>query len=181
MNLTTRQYLDVPQQMVLEIAYGVENPWAIAERYGFTEDQWLDLKTHEPFIKQVDAKKIELKSSGVTFRLKAQMASEDLLEQIYLKAMAPDAPFSVQMESFKVLTKAAGLDAPAKEAGEKQAQFSISINLGGGKSVQIGINTAQAQPDDVVEAEVVDFDELPSVPIYLQGQPTQLNASLAQI
>lgn len=148
-SLLMKQALDVPPKMVLEIACGLREPAEIAEDYGFSEEQWLELQQFGPFVKAVEAKKLELQQSGYTFRMKSALMAEDLLEDVYLAGKEDGASFHTKLESLKFMARAAGLDAPKDAAGENKPTFSISINLGG-ETVTIGVN----QP-----ARTIDHDE----------------------
>lgn len=169
--LSTKRILDVPPQLVLEVAYGVEDPEQIALRHGFSDSEWLLLKAHEPFVKQVEDKKAELKAGGYSFRCKAAFIAEDLLDSLYKKATEEDASFSVLLETIKFTSKAAGLDAPVKADQVQGSRFSITIDLGQGQSVKVDVNQSQ---EKVVESEDVVFemeDSLGAVPSYLTAQP----------
>lgn len=172
-SLSTKRILDVPPQLVLEVAYGVEDPEQIALRHGFSDSEWLLLKAHAPFIKQVEDKKAELKASGYTFRMKSAFIAEDLLDDLYKKATEEDASFSVLLETIKFTSKAAGLDAPVKTDQAPGAKFSITIDIGGGKSVSVAVNQNNEKVVDV-ESEDIQFemaDELGAVPGYLADAP----------
>mgnify|MGYP001559824442 CR=1 FL=1 len=93
-SLSTRRILDVPPQLVLEVAYGVEDPELIAARHGFSDSEWLLLKAHAPFVKQVEDKKAELKASGYTFRMKSAFIAEDLLDDLRLEYPGDRVEFS---------------------------------------------------------------------------------------
>lgn len=170
-SLSTKRILDVPPQLVLEVAYGVEDPEQIALRHGFSDSEWLLLKAHAPFIKQVEDKKAELKAGGYSFRLKSAFIAEDLLDALYKKASEEDASFSVLLETIKFTSKAAGLDAPVKTDNAPGSRFSINIVLGGGQSVKVNVSQ---NTENVIESEDAVFemaDELGAVPGYLTAQP----------
>jgi hypothetical protein len=162
--------VDVDPKFILEVASGLVEPAQLAEAYGYTPEEWLFLKNHDPFVKQVDAKKAELKAGGFTFRMKAAIAAEDILEETYLKAKEKDSSFHTQLEFLKFVARAAGIDAPVREQATGTA-FSISINLGNGQSVQIGAATHQGALQDVVDAEeattpyTVSFGAYQAVPL----------------
>ena len=150
-NKTTLQMLEVDPKFVLEVASGVRSPEEIAEDYGYSGPQWTQLKGFPPFVKAVDLKKIELTASGYTFRMKAAIGAEDLLAEVYKKATANDGvSFHTQLEALKFMARAAGLETPPREEAEMGAKFSISINLGGGNTVEIGVKTPEkaAKCDD---------------------------------
>lgn len=157
--------LDIDQKFVLEVASGIKEPALLAEEYGYTPEQWLFLKEYEPFKKQVEAKKTELKANGYTFRMKAAIAAEDLLDSVYLKAKEQGASFHTQLEAVKFMARAAGLETPPKAEVSTGPAFSITINLGSGRTVQIGGETQTASAE-VVDVDVVDFDTTSAFPEY---------------
>lgn len=164
-------FLDVDPKFVLEVASGLKDPEDVAADYGFSPKQWKELKKYQPFIKLVDDKKAELKLSGFTFRMKAQVLAEDLLDDLALHAKKDDVSFHTVLETAKFAARAAGIDSPIKEEdGKAGNSFSININLGAGKSVNIDVNTEnqqkpvenrpKRQEKEVFEVEVgVDFEE----------------------
>lgn len=127
---------------------GLREPREVAEDYGFTEEQWLALKVHDPFVKQVDEKKAELKAGGVTFRLKSAVIAEELLADLYLKATEEGATLHAVLETLKFTAKAAGLDQPKQDAAAAGSGFSINITIGG-QSVQI----SGAQKGRILDAD----------------------------
>lgn len=158
MNLTTQRVIDVPPQMILEIAHGLEDPARIAERHGFGEAEWFCLLLDKAFIQQVDDKKSELSAGGFTFRLKAAVAAEAILTEVASKALAEGASFGLQLEALKFTAKCAGLDAPIKEA-VVGTSVSITINLGGGQTVQVAV----IKPTEAIDVEDVAFIEMDDV------------------
>lgn len=169
--MPTKRMLDVPAQMVLEIAYGVEQPERVAEKFGFSPVEWEQLKGHDPFVRQVDEKKAELKASGYSFRMKAAIAAEDLLEDVYKAAKEEGSSFHTKLESVKFFARAAGLDQPVKQQQDTGPAFSITINLGNGQSVQV--NSTPAQQADP-EPNTYDHDDVAllglEIPEYLLNQ-----------
>jgi len=171
--LSTTRMLDVPPKLVLEVAYGVEPPEEIAERYGFSSAEWLLLKEHKPFVKQVEDKKEELRAGGYTFRMKSAVIAEELLTTLYLKAKEGDASFHTILETVKLTAKAAGFEAPPKEETNTGSQFSITINLGGGKSVHVGHTPTQPSIIDMEPEDTYDID-LGEIPWHLRSARSEL-------
>ena len=168
--------LDVPPQMILSVASGIEDPTHIAERHGFDEEQWSALKVFEPFVKMVEAKKAELKASGYTFKLKCGLISEMMLDDLYTTAIAEGTSFSSKLEFTKFTSKAAGMDAPPKEEANTGAQFSITINLGSGQSIHVGASAAQPQNIIDIEPEEPTYDiDLGEIPAYLRFARSELH------
>lgn len=174
------KFLDVPPQMALAIASGIEDPARVAERHGFDEDQWEALKVFEPFVKLIEAKKVELRTAGVTFRLKCGMISEMMLDDLYTAAIAEGTSFSSKLEFTKFASKAAGLDAPPKEENDRAGPaFSIVINLGQGKSVNVNVAQGQNNPTDIIDVEpeeaAYDADiDLGEIPWHLRSARSEL-------
>ena len=146
--------LDIEPKMILEIASGVRDPAEIVEEYGFSPDQWIALQKYDPFIRLVDDKKAELKASGWTFKMKSALIAEELLGDLYVKATEEGASFHTTLELAKFTARAAGLDAPVREMAQAGSGFSIVIDLGGGKTVQIGSSQRTIEHE-----ETYDFDE----------------------
>jgi len=166
--LSTTRMLDIPPKLVLEVAYGVENPEDIAERYGFSSSEWLLLKEHKPFIKQVEDKKEELRAGGYSFRLKSAIMAEELLSTLFKKATEEDASFHQILETVKLTAKAAGFETPPKEEQASGPAFSITINLGGDKSIHVGSSPRQPQNIVDIEPEEPTYDiDLGEIPAYL--------------
>lgn len=155
--LSFQKVLDIPPKFVLEIAMGLRDPKEVAEDYGFTEEQWTALKAHDPFVKQVDEKKAELKASGWTFKMKSAIIAEELLADLYLKATEEGATLHAVLESLKFTAKAAGLDAPKQDTQAAGSGFSINITIGG-QSVKIA-GSATPQGDVYDMEEHFDFTQ----------------------
>ena len=127
--LVRKTVLDVPAEMVMEIAAGMEEPFAIAFRYGFTYEQFTELCQWAPFNQQVAAKQVELKTSGHTFRLMNGWMAEDLARSLYLKAKANDASLSQVHEVYKTMSKLADYEPKSSVLPQQSTGFSISINF----------------------------------------------------
>lgn len=170
--LTYQQVVEVPQKMVLEISLGIREPADVAVEYGFSEDQWEELKVLPSFVKQVEEKKLELRVSGVTFKMKSAIAAEDIMADVYSKAKESNSSFHTQLESLKFFAKAAGFESPPKVEAAAGAAFSITINLGNGKTVSIG---SQAQTKEIEDVTILDCDtELPETPHYISSASQKL-------
>lgn len=115
--VTGVQSARVDPKLVFEIAMGVERPMVLFKRYGYTEDQALALTSNELFNRQVESKASELKAQGLIFKVKAALAAEDIMEDVYVGAKDPETPFSQKLDALKFFSKAAGVDAVAATGG----------------------------------------------------------------
>lgn len=135
-------------RMVYEIAQGLEDPAAIAERYNVSPEDWTILVGHKPFLMAVARYRKQLKDSGYTFKTKASMQAEDLLATAYVMAKDPETPSNVRADLIKWTAKIAGLEPDNREAGSHGPSgggFQININLGDGHGKHVTID-GQALP-----------------------------------
>lgn len=121
--------------LVYEIAQGIDPPWVVAQRYGLTELEWKRLVQHRPFLLAVQRYRKDMADTGYTFRLKAALQAESLLQEAYLMARDPTVPAAVRADLIKWMPKAGGLvDDGRTAASALQGGFSININLGDSKA-----------------------------------------------
>lgn len=124
--------LDIPPQLVWECAAGLEDPVAIAQRFGFEGEKWERLSQWSPFITAVQTQRAEFERNGMTFRLKAGLMAEEMMAMMFKQAIANDTSVMQKLSVFNALTDVAGLKAPKedKNAGANAApKFSITINI----------------------------------------------------
>lgn len=161
----THPIFTLDPKFIFELASGIEEPAHVAKRYHYTEEAWQSLQQDESFRKVVEAKRTELQKSGYTFRLKAALAAEDLLDEVYLGAKSPDASLSAKLESFKYLTKIANLEPKEDKNAVSGPSFSIKIDLGDNSITINNSPAATTQGENIIEMD----DELPTPPAYLQN------------
>lgn len=124
--------LDVPAQLVWEVAAGLEDPAVVAERFGFTGLKWERLSQWGPFITAVQAQRSEFEKTGVTFRLKAGLMAEQMMDQMFKQAVSNDSTILQKLSVFNSLVDVAGLKPDKKapvEASNQAPKFSITINI----------------------------------------------------
>lgn len=121
---------DYDQKFCLELAYGMEEPRSICERYGISEAEFEILQNSPQFRGTVNKFVAELAKSGSTFRTKASVLAEDLLKMTHALACDTTTPPVVRLECVKFLAKVGGHDDSAKkELGANGPNFQININL----------------------------------------------------
>ena len=124
--------LDVPPQLVWEIAAGLEDPAVVAERFGFTGRKWERVSQWPPFITAVQAQRSEFDKNGVTFRLKAGLMAEQMMDQMFKQAVSTDSTILQKLSVFNSLVDVAGLKPDKKATVDPAGQapkFSITINI----------------------------------------------------
>lgn len=123
--------LDIPPQFIWECAAGLEDPAAIAQRFGFEGDKWERLAQWPPFISAVQTQRAEFERNGMTFRLKAGLMAEEMMAMMFKQAVSNDSTILQKLSVFQALTDVAGLKAPKNDTSNVNTapKFSITINL----------------------------------------------------
>jgi hypothetical protein len=154
--------MDVPAQLVAELAIGVDSPDEIASRFGIDGRKWEALKTWKPFLDAIDQQRAEFERSGYTFRVKSAMKADAISDALFVQAMRNDATLLQRLEALKVFAKLGELEPNPKATAPTGPTFSITIDLGsqGTKTIQA---TATVSEPEQIEAEdaVVIAEEAP--------------------
>ncbi len=128
--------LGVRAAMALDAAAGADSE-TLAEKYGMTAAEE-HLAAQPYFAKVVEALRADVETHGVSFRLKAAMQAEALLEsRLWEMAQDPTTPAQVLLDYFKALTKVGGLE-PKPQAAQEGSGFQLVINLGSDQTVLRG-------------------------------------------
>lgn len=121
--------LGYPPTLPVEIALRHRKPYEICPDYGITADEW-DLIRQDPiFIEDLRARVIELKKDGMSFRLKAKLMAEQLLDTSWQLIHQPKTPHAVKADLIKFTVRAAGLDGSKDQAGNQTQTTALQINL----------------------------------------------------
>lgn len=118
--------------IALEIARGLEEPAAIAARYGVGDEDFARLKKDRSFRDKVHHYMKELRASGVTFNLKVRLQAEMLLEKAYLMAANEETPANVRADLIKWHAQIAGFMPVKNSGGAENIGFAVQINFTGG-------------------------------------------------
>lgn len=145
--------VDIPPEMVVAIAMGLEEPDVIASRHGFAGEKWTKLQAWKPFLDTVATQRTEFEKSGLSFRIKAAMKADLLADKLFVDAMGNDVTLMQRMEATKLFAKLGNLEPKEEKSAQVGTTFAISIDLGE-RSVSLN---AQKAPDVVdVEPKYVD-------------------------
>lgn len=147
--------LDIPQEMILAIAIGMEPDVEIASRYGFEGARWDKLQQWKPFNDAVAKQRAELETSGMTFRIKAKSLTEDVFEDAYKIARSNDATLLQKLEFIKLGAKLGDMEPKTNTAIQAGPGFSITINLDTSKKSE----TIDMKAQDVEEVKVIEQTE----------------------
>ncbi len=75
--------LNVPAELILDIALGLHPHDKIAQKHGITEHDLLKLHTQEWFNRQVNAQRESLEKAGFDFKAKVKLLAEDMVVDVY--------------------------------------------------------------------------------------------------
>ena len=118
-----------PPRLSFDVALGIEDEETIRGRYGYTEKEFNNILTQPSFRKELATHYSVLRETGATFAVKAKLIAEEKLEDMYQIISNPLIDPKVRMETWKAVTKAAGLE----ESKDKNS----NVNT---QTVQICIN-----------------------------------------
>ena len=121
-----------PSTLPLEIALRVAPIPTICQAYGIDKPEYERLRSDPAFrdaVKKV-ADQLAL-GGGVSFKLKAQLMAEDLLDKVYDMTHASYAivPPQVQADMIKTVVKAAGFDGSQDRVNPVTAGNNLQINI----------------------------------------------------
>jgi len=135
--------LDVPAQLIAEAAVGIDSLEDICARYHYTPEQTALLRNDRGFEVRVSRMAAELKKEGVTFRMRAAHAAEDVMAEVWLRAKDPEVGLALKIDALKTLAKLGDLE-PKQNAPQ--------VAAGNGFSITINIPQVGEQPGRVIEA-----------------------------
>jgi len=134
--------------LITEIAAQLEPLTTILKRHGISKSQWLALRKHPSFEKALDEQVKAFSSLGnmpARIKLKAQLLTEMLLDQMYDIAHHPAYAPSARVSAFSMITKLTGLERPEDAAPPRKV--SLTINLADGRSKSAETVTVEAIRD----------------------------------
>ena len=125
----------------------------LLDRHEFDASDLLTFNKDTLFHKKVEAYREEVRTKGLTFRVKARAQAEELLKTSWLLIHDPVVSPAVKADLIKSTVKWAGLDTtPANEGQNGAGGVTITINLGG-KTLDV---TAKPPAEAIEDAEYTD-------------------------
>jgi hypothetical protein len=125
----------------------------LLDRHEYDASDLLTFKNDANFLKKVEAFREEVRTKGLTFRVKARAQAEELLRTSWILIHDPIVSPAVKADLIKATVRWGGLETPPKEEGGGGAGgVTITINLGG---KQLDVTARQALPP-VDDAEYTD-------------------------
>jgi len=119
--------LGFPPTLPIELALGDMPRNEILTSYGITPLRWEQLRKNEVFVRALQASIEAMQREGMSFRVKARLQSEALLETSWKMIHNQSTPSSVRADLIKHTMKVAGLE--PKEAPNTVVPLQINIDL----------------------------------------------------
>ena len=137
-----------PVRLPFDLAMEMEEADETFKRYEVTPERALHLLGHKEFVESVRTWREIIVKEGVSFRTKARLAAEDLLQTAYLLATDPTMPASVRADMVKWHAKVAGLEPkqdPEGGAGGGGQGITLKIEFTGTPGQQPQVYNADAK------------------------------------
>jgi hypothetical protein len=120
-----------PPTLPVEIALKTASMSEIREAYGYSEEEWMQLRDDGNFLADLAAALQMVKKEGMSFKLKARLQAEELLKTSWRLMHNEETPSSVRADLIKSTMRWAGYDTKDQVAAGGNAGLNIQINLGG--------------------------------------------------
>jgi len=159
--------LELAPYLLLELAANIYPIDELADRWGVPLPHLKMLSQHPAIRRQIEQKRSELESSGMTFRMKAAAATEIILQHVVRRAQDPEVSLSSLLDSGRWTSQMADLIPRQNALGGPGTGYQLTINLGGSDSTTI----TAIKPLHVVDPESLDIlndaDPLSHAPRWL--------------
>ena len=152
--MSDSELINLPQEMVVELALGFEPVSVIAKRHDYDTFELQQLMTKPWLKRKIQETKDSLTSNGFTFQAKMAMLAESLLVDAWKGARMGES-VQAKLEVGKYLSKLADLEPKANSQQNNGPAFSITIKLPGNKNPEnsnpeITIDHIPTQPQEAL-------------------------------
>lgn len=168
--------LDVPPQLIAEAAVGIDTLEEICERYHYTPAQTEQLRNDPGFKVRVSRMEADLRKEGVTFRMRAAHAAEDLMADVWRRAKDQSTGLALKLDALKTLAKLGDLEPKQSLTPQQAGGYSITINI-----PQVGDQPGRTIEMNKSESEPVDAEDVPILGMSVPNVSTMnrnVNSSL---
>lgn len=120
-----------PPTFPVEIALQEHSVQEVCDAYGIDKARWLEISSDPVFISDLQAVLIDLRTNGVSFKLKARLQAEAMLKRNWdlVHDTLENVPAAVQADLIKHTVRMAGLDASKDQAAAAAQQNALQINI----------------------------------------------------
>lgn len=122
--------LDVPPELVLELAVGVDTFDNICQKFGYSPVETAQLRHDVSLKARVLKAESELQKDGFIHKHRAAFGADSILKILISRGMDPSTPLSVALDIYKELVKTGDLvPKQALNPAQQGSGFSIIINI----------------------------------------------------
>lgn len=135
-----------PVRLPFDLALQMEPAEDTFAEHGVGKEDALALMAHKEFVASVKAWQEAIVKEGYSFKLKAKLIAEDLLDNARMLATNPDVAHSVRAQMTQWFTKIAGYEPNTKNpegGGGQGAGFKLVINFAGNPRPAVIEGTAE--------------------------------------
>lgn len=118
-----------PPTLPVELALGFASPRKICEAYDLTRADFEELIANPVFVEDLRRARDLVRQEGMSFRIRAQLQSEALLETSWAMIHNPAVPPSVRADLLKFTVRVAGLDASKDQAANAPPGPTLNIQI----------------------------------------------------
>lgn len=101
-----------PATLTIELALKTATPQELKEHYEFSDEEWEALRHNQLFINELSAMCETIKQEGMSFKHKAKLQAEALLETQWrlIHGPASEVPAAVKQRGIETIFRVAGYD-----------------------------------------------------------------------
>ncbi len=124
-----------PATLPIELALKTASPQELKVHYSYSDEDWDALRLNPTFLAEVTSAIDLVKQEGMSFRLKARLQSEALLETQWRLIHGPNSevPAAVKQRGIETMFRVAGFDNKEAAGAGTGNQLAIQINFSGGQ------------------------------------------------
>lgn len=117
------------ERLACELALRLEDSAVIFQRHGYTQDQALTLLESADFARTLDRIAKEVREQGLTFRAKARVMAEDLLQHGYEIATDDQASAAVRADLIQWFARVGDLEPAPKKDGTNSGGGGLHLSI----------------------------------------------------
>ena len=166
--MTTPVETNIPwdNKFCLDVALGLDSTEDILRKYNVSPQQYEQWSKHPLFQRAVVEYQQQARDSGVSFKLRARIQAEDLLNVSYKLIYNPDVPAAVRADLIKWTAKMGDLEPSSKEGSnaemmtQKTLMQALEKMADGDLEISVMKVLKKRENTQVIEGEVISKDEV---------------------
>jgi hypothetical protein len=144
--------------MALLLEGSGETAAEVITRHGISTNELLVFQADPVFRIKIKGYREEIKTKGMTFKLKARAQAEELLTTSWLLIHDPSVAPSVKADLIKSTVKWAGLEPKSEPEINTGNGVSITINLGPTNDKSSAVTMTAVHNDEIEDADYIEYE-----------------------